>query len=55
MSWFDYLYGRESAESGKNKAVMLKGKDPAFDNRSDSAYHRTNTLGFSDSESDCVG
>ena len=55
MSWFDYLYGRESAESGKNKAVMLKGKDPAFDNRSDSAYHGTNTLGFSDSESDCVG
>lgn len=51
--WFEYLYGRESAESGANaEAVMLKRKNPAVHNRSGTTYYGANVLDFSDSESD---
>ena len=41
--WFEYLYGRESAES--DVTVTPKRNSPAVDNRA-------NTPGFSDGESD---
>lgn len=48
--WFEYLYGRESAESGVT--VTPKRNSPAVDYRSGAVHYGANTPGFSDGESD---
>ena len=50
--WFEYLYGRESADTGvHDEAVMLRRNSPAVDYRADATYYLANTPGLSDSES----